>query len=45
MKIKESGEEIQIYDFSAKEAFLLARRLESEGIRFYEKVLGSAGKA
>ena len=39
MKIKGIGEEIQIYDFNAKEAFKLARKLESEGISFYKKVL------
>jgi rubrerythrin len=39
MKIKDSGEEIQIYDFNAKEAFKVAHKLESEGIIFYKKVL------
>ena len=42
MKIKGIGEEIQIHDFNAKEAFRLARKLESEGITFYTKVLESA---
>ena len=39
MKIKDSGEEIQIYDFNAKEALKVAHKLESEGISFYKKVL------
>jgi len=42
MKIKGIGEDIQIHDFNAKEAFKLARKLESEGISFYKKVLDSA---
>ena len=39
MKIKSVGEEIQIYDFNAQEAFKVARKLESEGISFYKKLL------
>jgi len=39
MRIKSVGEVIQIYDFNAKEAFKVARRLESEGISFYKKLL------
>jgi len=39
MKVKSNGDEIQIHDFNAKEAFKLARKLESEGISFYKKVL------
>ena len=42
MKIKGIGEEIQIYDFNAKEAFKVAHRLESEGISFYKKILDTA---
>jgi len=42
MKIKGIGEEIQIHDFNAKEAFKVAHKLECEGISFYEKVLESA---
>jgi len=39
MKIKDTGEGIQIYDFSAVETFKIARKLEKEGIRFYETLL------
>jgi len=39
MKIKDIGEEIQIHDFNAKEAFKVAHKLESEGISFYKKVI------
>ena len=39
MKIKNAGEEIQIYDFNAQEAFKIAHKLECEGISFYKKVL------
>ena len=42
MKIKNTGEEIQIYDFNAKEAFKVAIKLESEGISFYKKILDIA---
>ena len=42
MKIKGIGEGIQIHDFNAKESFMLARKLESEGISFYKKVLENA---
>jgi len=42
MKIKHVGEEIQIYDFNAKEAFKVAHKLESEGISFYKKILDTA---
>lgn len=43
MKIKDSGEEIQIYDFSAVESLKIARKLEKEGIRFYETLLEKTG--
>jgi len=39
MKIKSTGEEIQIYDFNPKEALKVARKLESEGISFYKNLL------
>jgi len=42
MKIKNTGEEIQIYDFNAKEAFKVAIKLESEGISFYKIILDIA---
>jgi len=42
MKIKDLGEEIQIHDFNANEAFKLAHKLESEGINFYRKLLDAA---
>ncbi len=38
MKIKDNGEEIQIYDFNVLEAFKIARKLEREGISFYKKL-------
>jgi len=41
MKIKDNGEEIQIYDFNAVEAYKIARKLEKEGISFYKKLIGS----
>ena len=39
MKIKDTGEGIQIYDFSTVETLKIARKLEREGIRFYETLL------
>ena len=39
MKIKDTGEGIQIYDFSIVETLKIARKLEKEGIRFYETLL------
>ena len=39
MKIKDTGEGIQIYDFSTVETLKIARKLEKEGIRFYETLL------
>ena len=42
MKIKDNGEEIQIYDFNVLEAFKIARKLEREGISFYKKLTEAA---
>ena len=39
MKVKDTGEGIQIYDFSTVETLKIARKLEKEGIRFYETLL------
>ena len=39
MKIKDTGEGIQIYDFSIVETLKIAHKLEKEGIRFYETLL------
>jgi rubrerythrin len=39
MKIKDTGEGIKIYDFNTVEALKIARKLEKEGIRFYETLL------
>jgi rubrerythrin len=39
MKIKDTGEGIQIYDFNTIETLKIARKLEKEGIRFYETLL------
>lgn len=39
MRVKDTGEGIQIYDFNPKEAFKIARKLEEEGISFYKKLL------
>jgi rubrerythrin len=39
MKIKDTGAGIQIYDFSIVETLKIARKLEKEGIRFYETLL------
>jgi rubrerythrin len=39
MKIKDTGEGIQLYDFNAVESYKIARKLENEGIRFYTKLL------
>jgi rubrerythrin len=41
MRIKDTGEEIQVYDFNAVESFKIARKLEKEGIDFYKKLLGT----
>jgi rubrerythrin len=42
MKVKDTGEGIQIYDFNPVEALKIARKLEREGIKFYEKLLEKA---
>ena len=39
MKIKDTGEGIQIYDFSTVETLKIARKIEKEGITFYETLL------
>ena len=39
MKVKDTGEGIQIYDFNPVEALKIARKLEREGIKFYGKLL------
>ena len=41
MKVRDNGEEIQIYDFNAVEAYRIARKLEKEGIGFYKKLIGA----
>jgi len=41
MKIKDTGQGIQIYDFNSVESFKIARKLEEDGINFYSKLLGS----
>ena len=42
MKVKDTGEGIQIYDFNSVEALKIARKLEREGIRFYARLLQKA---
>lgn len=42
MKVRRTGEEIQIYDFNAAEALKIARKLEREGINFYKEFLETA---
>lgn len=42
MKVKSTGEVIQIYDFNPVEALKIARKLEREGIRFYGNLLQKA---
>ena len=42
MKVKDTGEGIQIYDFNPVEALKIARKLEREGIRFYGNLLQKA---
>ena len=42
MKVKDTGEGIQIYDFNPVEALKIARKLEREGIKFYGKLLAKA---
>lgn len=39
MKVRESERGIQIYDFTAVEAYKIARVIEREGIRFYRRLL------
>lgn len=39
MKARRTDEGIQIYDFNATEALMIARKLEREGIDFYNKFL------
>ena len=39
MKVKDTGEGIQIYDFNNVEALKIARKLEREGIKFYGRLL------
>ena len=39
MKVKDTGEGIQIYDFNPVEALKIARKLEREGIKFYGNLL------
>jgi rubrerythrin len=41
MKIKDTGQGIQIYDFNSVESFKIARKLEEDGINYYSKLLGS----
>lgn len=40
MKVKNTGDGVQIYDFNIVETLKIARKLEKEGIRFYETLLG-----
>jgi len=42
MKVKDTGNGIQLYDFSPAEAFKIARKLEREGIRFYDLLMKKA---
>jgi rubrerythrin len=42
MKVKDTGEGIQIYDFNPVEALKIARKLEREGIKFYGMLLEKA---
>ena len=42
MKVKATGEVIQIYDFNPVEALKIARKLEREGINFYGNLLQKA---
>ena len=42
MKFDIVDEEIKIYDFNALQALKIGRRLEIEGIDFYNRVLQSA---
>ena len=39
MKVKDTGSGIQIYDFTAAEAYAIACTLEREGIRFYQLLM------
>ena len=39
MKVRGTGEGIQIYDFDSVEALKMARNLEIKGIRFYDDLL------
>ena len=42
MKVKDTGEGLQIYDFNPVEALKIACKLEREGIKFYGKLLAKA---
>ena len=38
MKVDLSGDEVRLYDFNALEAFRIARKMESEGIKLYKSM-------
>jgi rubrerythrin len=42
MKIRDTGSGIQLYDFTAAEAYRIARKIEHEGIRFYQMLMDKA---
>ena len=45
MRIRDTGTGIQLYDFTAPEAYRIARNIEQEGIRFYQMLMDKAADA
>jgi rubrerythrin len=45
MKIRDTGTGIQLYDFTAPEAYRIACKIEHEGIRFYQLLIDKAADA
>ncbi len=45
MKIRDTGSGIQLFDFTAAEAYRIARNIEQEGIRFYQMLMDKAADA
>ena len=45
MKIRDTGTGIQLYDFTAAEAYRIAKKIEREGIRFYQLLMEKTADA
>ena len=45
MRIRDTGTGIQLYDFTAPEAYRIARKIEHEGIRFYQLLMDKTADA